>query len=120
MALAEYVLRDQPEWTRERIEEAMNAGQERTVKLRSAIPVYLGYWTARVSGDGILQFRRDVYDIDRRLTILLADRLSRLRKSAAAAAASAAARSAGLRPSDSPTPVARLSPQQRGYRAEQY
>jgi murein L,D-transpeptidase YcbB/YkuD len=120
LALAEYVLRDQPEWTRERIEEAMNAGQERTVKLRSAIPVYLGYWTARVSGDGILQFRRDVYDIDRRLTILLADRLSRLRKSAAAAAASAAARSEGLRPSDSPTPVARLSPEQRGYRAEQY
>src|SRR4029453_15868627 len=75
LALAEYVLRDQPEWTRERIEEAMNAGQERTVKLRSAIPVYLGYWTARVSGDGIMQFRRDVYDIDRRLTILLADRL---------------------------------------------
>jgi murein L,D-transpeptidase YcbB/YkuD len=91
MALAEYVLRDQPEWTRERIEEAMNAEQERTVKLRSAIPVYLGYWTARVSADGIMQFRRDVYDIDRRQTILLADRLSRLRKSAAAAA------SAGIR-----------------------
>ena len=91
MALAEYVLRDQPEWTRERIEEAMNAEQERTVKLRSAIPVYLGYFTARVSADGIMQFRRDVYDIDRRQTILLADRLSRLRKSAAAAA------SAGIR-----------------------
>jgi hypothetical protein len=38
-----------------------------------------------------MQFRRDVYDIDRRQTILLADRLSRLRKSAAAAA------SAGIR-----------------------
>ena len=89
LALAEYVLRDQPEWTRERIEEAMNAEQERTVKLRSAIPVYLGYWTARVSADGVMQFRRDVYDIDRRQTILLADRLSRLRKSAAAAASAA-------------------------------
>jgi murein L,D-transpeptidase YcbB/YkuD len=89
LALAEYVLRDQPEWTRQRIEEAMNAEQERTVKLRSAIPVYLGYWTARVSADGIMQFRRDVYDIDRRQTILLADRLSRLRKSAAAAASAA-------------------------------
>ena len=88
-ALAEYVLRDQPQWTRERIEEAMHSEQERTVKLRSAIPVYLGYWTARVSADGILQFRRDVYDIDRRQTRLLADRLSRLRKTAAAAASAA-------------------------------
>jgi murein L,D-transpeptidase YcbB/YkuD len=70
----------------------MHAEQERTVKLRSAIPVYLGYWTARVSADGVLQFRRDVYDIDRRQSSLLADRLSRLRKTAAAAAASAANR----------------------------
>ena len=87
LALAEYVLRDQPEWTRERIQEAMHAEEERTVKLRAAIPVYLGYWTARVSADGVMQFRQDVYGIDRRLTSLLADRLSRLRKSAAAAAA---------------------------------
>jgi hypothetical protein len=36
-----------------------------------------------------MQFRKDVYGIDSRLTALLADRLSRLRKSAAAAAASA-------------------------------
>ena len=67
----------------------MHAEQERTVKLRSSIPVYLGYWTARASADGILQFRRDVYDIDRRQTSLLADRLSRLRKTAAAAASAA-------------------------------
>ena len=91
-ALAQYVLKDQPEWTPDRIQQAMHAGQERTVKLRSAIPVYLGYWTARVSGDGVLQFRRDVYGIDGRQSSLLADRLSRLRKSAAAAAASAANR----------------------------
>jgi L,D-transpeptidase YcbB len=88
-ALAEYVLRDQPEWTQERIQQAMQAGQERTVKLRSAIPVYLGYWTARVSTDGVPQFRRDVYGIDGRQSRLLADRLQRLRKSAAAAASAA-------------------------------
>jgi L,D-transpeptidase YcbB len=88
-ALAEYVLRDQSDWTRERIEQAMHAEEERTVKLRTPLPVYLGYWTARVSADGVMQFRRDVYGIDRRQTALLADRLSRLRKSAAAAAMAA-------------------------------
>jgi murein L,D-transpeptidase YcbB/YkuD len=86
LALAEYVLHDQPDWTRDRIETAMHAEEERTVKLKSPIPVYLGYWTARVSSDGVMQFRKDVYGIDGRLTTLLADRLSRLRKSAAAAA----------------------------------
>ena len=88
-ALAEYVLRDQQGWTRERIEEAMHAGEERTVKLKQPLPVYLGYWTARVSADGVMQFRKDVYGIDGRLSTLLADRLSRLRKSAAAAAMAA-------------------------------
>ena len=85
MALAQYVLRDQPEWTKERLEEAMHAGEERHVKLRQPIPVYLGYWTARVSGDGVLQFRRDVYGIDARQTRLLHDRLARLRKTVASA-----------------------------------
>jgi murein L,D-transpeptidase YcbB/YkuD len=64
MKLAQYVLADQPEWTTERIDEAMHAPQERTVKLKQPLPVYLGYWTARVAADGILQFRQDLYGID--------------------------------------------------------
>ncbi len=87
VALAQYVLRDQPEWDRARIDEAMHAGEEKTVKLKSAIPVYLGYWTARVHADGTAQFRRDVYDVDGRLSARLADRLERLRKSGEAAVA---------------------------------
>jgi len=84
--LAQYVLGDQPDWTPERIDEAMHAGQERTVKLRSPIPVYLGYWTARVSADGIVQFRGDLYGIDARQRTLLAGVLDRLKTRAAAAA----------------------------------
>ncbi len=89
LALAEYILRDQPDWTKARIEEAMHANEERTVKLRAPIPVYLGYWTARVSPDGVMQFRKDVYGIDAKQTALLGDRLQRLRKTAAAAAMAA-------------------------------
>lgn len=90
--LAQYVLRDQPEWTPDKIVEAMHAGQERTVKLKEPIPVYLGYWTARVSPDGIVQFRKDVYGIDGRLTTRLTERLERMRQSAQAASATMAAR----------------------------
>jgi murein L,D-transpeptidase YcbB/YkuD len=92
--LAEYVLRDQPEWSRGRIREAMQAGEEKTVKLKSPIPVYLGYWTARVRSDNTVQFRQDVYNIDRRLTTLLADRLGRMRRTGEAAAAATSAEGA--------------------------
>jgi len=87
VALAQYVLRDQPEWDSARIEAAMQAGEEKHVKLKSAIPVYLGYWTARVRPDSTVQFRRDVYGIDQRLTVKLADRLERLRRASEAATA---------------------------------
>jgi len=76
-ALAEYVLRDQPEWTRERIKSAMHANEETTVKLKAAIPVYLGYWTARVTPDGVVQFRPDIYGIDEQQTTLLVRLLHR-------------------------------------------
>ena len=85
-ALAQYVLRDQPEWTRERIESAMHAGEEKTVRLKEPIPVYLGYWTARVRADGTVQFRKDVYNVDARLASRLADRLERLKLTGEAAA----------------------------------
>jgi murein L,D-transpeptidase YcbB/YkuD len=89
--LAAYLLRDQPEWTPDRIAEAMHGQEERTVKLKAPLPVYLGYWTARVAGDGIVQFRKDVYGIDGRQTVKLAERLQRLRNSATAAATSVSA-----------------------------
>ena len=85
--LAQYVLADQPDWTPERIRAAMRSGQEKTVKLTAALPVYLGYWTARVSADGLLQFRDDLYKIDARQMTLLAEALERLKTRARAAAA---------------------------------
>lgn len=87
--LARYVLRDQPEWTVDRIRTAMHAGQERHVKLRDPIPVYLGYWTARVSQDGLVQFRDDIYGIDGKQTVMLAERLRRQEASTSAAAQAA-------------------------------
>ena len=86
VALAQYVLRDQPEWTLERIREAMEAGTEKHVKLKTPIPVFLGYWTARVRPDNTVQFREDVYRVDARLQARLNDRLARLRRSGEAAA----------------------------------
>jgi murein L,D-transpeptidase YcbB/YkuD len=65
--MAEYVLRKQPEWTPERMEEAMNSGEEKYVKVKDPIPVFISYYTAWVDDAGQLNFREDIYDHDKDL-----------------------------------------------------
>jgi murein L,D-transpeptidase YcbB/YkuD len=73
VGLAHYVMSDRPEWTPERISTAMNAQEEKTVKLKSPIPVHIGYWTAWVEPDGkTVTYTDDPYGLDakqRRLTV---------------------------------------------------
>jgi murein L,D-transpeptidase YcbB/YkuD len=65
--MAQYVLRKQPEWTPERMEEAMNSGTEKYVKVKDPIPVFITYYTAWVDDAGQLNFREDIYDHDKTL-----------------------------------------------------
>jgi murein L,D-transpeptidase YcbB/YkuD len=67
MKLAQYVLRDQPEWTGEKIKAAMEAGTERSIPLKQPLPIYLVYFTAW-ENNGALETVPDVYGIDRRHT----------------------------------------------------
>lgn len=65
--MASYLLRNRPEWTTERIEEAMNSGVEKFVKLKKAVPVLITYYTAWVDENGKLNFRDDIYAHDQKL-----------------------------------------------------
>jgi L,D-transpeptidase YcbB len=65
--MAAYVLRNQPEWTPEKISEAMNSGEEKFVKVKDPIPVIITYYTAWAGEDGKLHFREDIYDHDAKL-----------------------------------------------------
>jgi len=64
---ANYVLRNQPEWTPEKINEAMNSGNEKYVKVKDPIPVVITYYTAWIDDNGRLNFREDIYDHDARM-----------------------------------------------------
>jgi murein L,D-transpeptidase YcbB/YkuD len=64
VALAEYVLRDQPQWTRARISAAMQSRREQGVTLKQKLPVHIGYWTAWVAPDGSVMFTDDPYKLD--------------------------------------------------------
>lgn len=69
--LAIYVLRNQPEWTEEKIDEAMNAEKEKYVKISQPIPVIITYLTAWVDLKGQLNFRKDIYKRDSRLAKMI-------------------------------------------------
>jgi murein L,D-transpeptidase YcbB/YkuD len=65
-SLAQYVLRNQPDWTPERIKTAMNSGQEQPVEVKNPVPVSITYYTAWVGKNGKLQFRKDLYGYDQK------------------------------------------------------
>jgi murein L,D-transpeptidase YcbB/YkuD len=65
-SLARYILRNQPEWTREKIEQAMNSGQEQKVDVKTPVPVAITYYTAWTDEKGKMNFRKDVYGYDQK------------------------------------------------------
>ena len=65
--MAQYLLRNQPEWTSAKINEAMNANKEKWVTLKESVPVFISYFTAWVDGDGLLNFREDIYGHDKKM-----------------------------------------------------
>jgi murein L,D-transpeptidase YcbB/YkuD len=73
-ALADYLLADDPFWTPERLRQVFDRGQRRVVRIPRPITVHLLYMTAWVDEDGILQFRKDIYGRDRKLSAALSNR----------------------------------------------
>ena len=68
VALAEWVLKDRPEWNRDRILAATAGSQSIRVKLARPIQVILFYTTAAVMPeDGTIRFAEDIYGHDARL-----------------------------------------------------
>ena len=65
--MAEWLLRNYPEWTTEKIVSAMNQTTEKIVRLKDPVPVFIIYYTAWVDADGQVNFRDDVYDHDSEL-----------------------------------------------------
>ena len=65
--LATYLLRNQPEWTKQKMNLAMSASIEKWVSLKEPLPVFITYFTAWVDSEGLLNFRDDIYGHDKRL-----------------------------------------------------
>jgi murein L,D-transpeptidase YcbB/YkuD len=72
--LAVYALRDDPAWTREKIEEAIDSGETQVIPLRTPLGVHILYWTTWLGDDGRVQFRQDIYLRDAALVRALDER----------------------------------------------
>ena len=73
VALAKFVLAAEPEWTEERIVQAMTKGRSATLRLREPFPVVIAYTTAVVR-DGRIHFFPDIYGQDKILDEALRQR----------------------------------------------
>ncbi len=65
--MTQYLLRHQPEWTTEKISEAMLTDKEKWVTLKDPVPVFISYFTAWVDNEGLLNFREDIYGHDKKM-----------------------------------------------------
>jgi murein L,D-transpeptidase YcbB/YkuD len=72
-ALAEWVLRNNPGWTREKIDAAFKAQKEQQVNLTNTIPVLIVYGTAVVPESDTAEFFPDIYGFDAKLEKLIAE-----------------------------------------------
>ena len=67
--LAEYLLRDHPDWPLEKIRQTLTDDErvEKTVKLPEPINIHILYWTVWVGKDDLIHFSSDIYDRDKAL-----------------------------------------------------
>jgi len=70
VALAKFVLKGMPEWTEDRIRQAMSRGESATLRLAEPVPVLIAYGTALVK-EGRTYFFEDIYGLDRLLDAAL-------------------------------------------------
>jgi L,D-transpeptidase YcbB len=62
--LAAWLLADQGGWSQERVLGMKKSGERLDVSLKKPVPLYFAYVTAWATEDGVIQFRRDLYNKD--------------------------------------------------------
>jgi len=69
--LGEWVLKDDPTWSKTRLLTEIKKGKRQVVNLPKPIPVYVIYLTAWFDTRGQIHFRDDIYDYDKSLEKVL-------------------------------------------------
>jgi murein L,D-transpeptidase YcbB/YkuD len=70
--LASYLLRNDPQWTAEALDDAIATGDTQRIMLPRAVPIFLLYQTVYIGRDDQVHFRDDTYGRDWRLNVAVA------------------------------------------------
>ncbi len=62
--LANFLFKDDPNWTPERIDEVLRSGRTTRADLSTPLPIHLTYSTVWPGRDGVVSFREDIYGRD--------------------------------------------------------
>jgi L,D-transpeptidase YcbB len=62
--LAVWLLGDQGGWSKDRVDKMKEGGERLDVRLKKPVPLHFVYLTAWATEDGVVQFRRDLYQKD--------------------------------------------------------
>lgn len=65
--LALFLLRNNTDWNTERIDKILRTTTETSIRIKPTVPVYIAYFTAWVDYRGQLNFRNDVYGLDKKM-----------------------------------------------------
>lgn len=62
-----HVLKNTPAWNEEKLQDVWKTGKEKWITVKPSLPVYIVYFTAWVDQSGQLNFRNDLYGLDKTL-----------------------------------------------------
>jgi L,D-transpeptidase YcbB len=68
LKLANYLLRNNPEWNPDKVNETLQTDEQIGIRLKPTVPVYIAYFTAWVDVNGQMNFRKDLYHLDEQLS----------------------------------------------------
>ncbi len=66
--LALYLLRKDSTWNENRVNKILSTDKEYGIRVRPTVPVYIVYFTTWVDSAGQINFRKDLYDLDKKLS----------------------------------------------------
>ena len=69
--VAAFLLKDEAGWDAEKIEAAMQSGDDNSITLQNKVPVFIAYFTAFTGRDHQLNFRKDIYHLDGPLAAMI-------------------------------------------------
>ena len=65
--MAKFLLRSDTTYTDQKIDSLMHLPKEKWITIAPTVPVFIGYFTAWVDKDGLLNFRKDIYGHDAKM-----------------------------------------------------